>query len=104
MGPVAPQVVDAFGLVIQCRELGGNHPLLPMTVHTLRQAISPGKPIYPACMQFPTEDYKKVRPQTFLLNTILIDLLSCVLGSIIMCMLCSVIYSLALSLCSESKS
>ncbi|XP_053467372.1 minichromosome maintenance domain-containing protein 2 [Ictalurus furcatus] len=58
MGLVPPQVVDAFGLVIQCREPGGNHPLLPMTVHTLRQAISPGEPIYPACMQFTTQDYK----------------------------------------------
>ncbi|XP_058231879.1 minichromosome maintenance domain-containing protein 2 [Hemibagrus wyckioides] len=60
MGPVPPQVVDAFGLVIQCRDPGGNHPLLPMTVHTLKQAISPGKPIYPACMQFTTQDYKEL--------------------------------------------
>lgn len=66
MGPVPPQVVDAFGLVIQCRDSGGNLPLLAMTVHTLRQAISPGKPIYPACMQFTTQDYKEVRPPTFL--------------------------------------
>lgn len=66
MGPVPPQVVDAFGLVIQCREPGGNHPLLPMTVHTLKQAISPGEPIYPACMQFTTQAYKEVKPQTLL--------------------------------------
>ncbi|KAB5533272.1 hypothetical protein PHYPO_G00129890 [Pangasianodon hypophthalmus] len=60
IGPVPPQVVDTFGLVIQCREPGGNHPVLPMTVHTLRQAISPGEPIYPACMQFTTQDYKEL--------------------------------------------
>ncbi|TSK98482.1 MCM domain-containing protein 2 [Bagarius yarrelli] len=60
MGPVPPQVVDAFGLVIQCREQGGNHSLLPMTVHTLKQAILPGTPVYPACMQFTTQDYKEL--------------------------------------------
>ncbi|XP_072514098.1 minichromosome maintenance domain-containing protein 2 [Salminus brasiliensis] len=60
MGPVPPQVAEAFGLVIQCREPIGHHPLLPMTVHTLRQAISPGEPLYPACMQFTTHDYKEL--------------------------------------------
>lgn len=85
MGPVPPQVVDAFGLVIQCREPGGNHPLLSMTVHTLRQAISPGEPIYPACMQFTTQAYKEVKPQIFLWNTIsLIDLLTCVPGNVML--------------------
>lgn len=80
MGPV----VDAFGLVIHCREPGGNHPLLPMTVHTLQQAISPGEPIYPACMQFTMQDYKEVRLQTFLWNCVsLMDLLTSVPGNII---------------------
>ncbi|KAI5620046.1 MCM domain-containing protein 2, partial [Silurus asotus] len=60
IGPVPPQLVDAFGLVIQCREPVGNHLLHPMTVHTLRQAISPGEPMYPACMQFTTQDYKEL--------------------------------------------
>ncbi|XP_046689958.1 minichromosome maintenance domain-containing protein 2 isoform X3 [Silurus meridionalis] len=60
IGPVPPQLVDAFGLVIQCREPVGNHLLNPMIVHTLRQAISPGEPVYPACMQFTTQDYKEL--------------------------------------------
>ncbi|XP_066533264.1 minichromosome maintenance domain-containing protein 2 isoform X3 [Hoplias malabaricus] len=60
MGPVAPQVAEAFGLVIQCREAVAHHPLLPMTMHTLRQAISPGEPLYPACMQFTTQDYTEL--------------------------------------------
>ncbi|KAL7840703.1 hypothetical protein AOLI_G00260260 [Acnodon oligacanthus] len=60
MGPVPPQVAEAFGLVIQCRDAIGHHPLLPMTVHTLRQAISPGEPLYPASMQFTTQDYKEL--------------------------------------------
>ncbi|XP_007248985.3 minichromosome maintenance domain-containing protein 2 [Astyanax mexicanus] len=60
MGLIPPQVAEAFGLVIQCREPIGQHPLLPMTVHTLRQAISPGEPLYPACMQFTTQDYKEL--------------------------------------------
>ncbi|XP_026860220.2 minichromosome maintenance domain-containing protein 2 [Electrophorus electricus] len=60
MGPVPPQVTNAFGLVIQCREAGADHPCLPMTVHLLRQAISPGEPLYPASMQFTTQDYKEL--------------------------------------------
>ncbi|KAI4884787.1 hypothetical protein NFI96_018752, partial [Prochilodus magdalenae] len=60
MGPLPPQVAEAFGLLIQCREAIGHHPLHPMTVHTLRQAISPGEPLYPACMQFTTQDYKEL--------------------------------------------
>ncbi|KAF5897498.1 minichromosome maintenance domain-containing protein 2, partial [Clarias magur] len=60
MGPVPPTVIDAFGLVIHCREPASNHPHLPMTIHTLRQAISPGEPIYPACMQFNTQDYTEL--------------------------------------------
>ncbi|XP_076869483.1 minichromosome maintenance domain-containing protein 2 isoform X1 [Brachyhypopomus gauderio] len=60
MGPVPPQVADTFGLVIQCQEAGAVHSCLPMTVHLLRQAISPGEPLYPACMQFTTQDYKEL--------------------------------------------
>jgi len=60
MGSVPLQLAGAFGLVVQCRETSGNHPLLSMTVHTLRQAMCPREPLYPACMQFTTQDYKEV--------------------------------------------
>ncbi|NP_001311369.1 minichromosome maintenance domain-containing protein 2 [Danio rerio] len=60
MGSVPLQLTGAFGLVVQCRETSNNHPILSMTVHTLRQAMSPGEPLYPACMQFTTQDYKEL--------------------------------------------
>lgn len=60
MGSVPLQLAELFGLVVQCRETSSNHSLLSMTVHTPRQAMSPGEPLYPACMQFTTQDYKEV--------------------------------------------
>ncbi|RXN25790.1 MCM domain-containing 2 [Labeo rohita] len=60
MGSVPLQLAESFGLVVQCRETGSNHPLLCMTAHTLRQAMSPGEPLYPASMQFTTQDYKEL--------------------------------------------
>lgn len=60
MGSVPLQLAGAFGLLVQCRETSSNHPLLSMTMHTLRQAVCPGEPLYPACMQFTTQDYKEV--------------------------------------------
>ncbi|XP_067290396.1 minichromosome maintenance domain-containing protein 2 isoform X2 [Pseudorasbora parva] len=60
MGSVPLQLAGAFGLVVQCRETSGNHPLLSMTSHILRQAMCPGEPLYPACMQFTTQDYKEL--------------------------------------------
>ncbi|XP_051538860.1 minichromosome maintenance domain-containing protein 2 [Myxocyprinus asiaticus] len=59
MGSVPLQLAEAFGLVVQCRETS-DHPLLSMTVHVLKQAIYPGEPIYPACIQFTTQDYKEL--------------------------------------------
>ncbi|XP_041922920.1 minichromosome maintenance domain-containing protein 2 isoform X2 [Alosa sapidissima] len=60
IGSVPPKVAETFGLMIQCRDLGGHPVSLPITVHTLRQAIQPGEPLYPACMQFTTQDYKEL--------------------------------------------
>ncbi|XP_062841477.1 minichromosome maintenance domain-containing protein 2 isoform X2 [Trichomycterus rosablanca] len=57
IGPVPPQVAEAIGLVIQCRE-AEDHSLF--SVHTLQHAISPGEPLYPASMQFTTEHYKEL--------------------------------------------
>lgn len=59
-GSIPSQVAEMFGLMVQCRDLGGDEVSLPITVHTLRQAIQPGGPLYPACMQFTTQDYKEV--------------------------------------------
>ncbi|XP_023679586.1 minichromosome maintenance domain-containing protein 2 isoform X5 [Paramormyrops kingsleyae] len=55
MGSVPAQLAETFGLVVQCRH---NRTLLPLTVHTLRHAITPGDPLYPASMQFTTQDYQ----------------------------------------------
>uniref|UniRef100_A0A8C1WEI5 Minichromosome maintenance domain-containing protein 2 n=1 Tax=Cyprinus carpio TaxID=7962 RepID=A0A8C1WEI5_CYPCA len=60
MGSAPLQLAESFGLIVQCRETSSNHSLLSMTVHTLRQAMSPGEPLYPACMQFTTQDYKEL--------------------------------------------
>lgn len=60
MGPVPVQLADAFGLVIQCRDTVGEQALLAQTIHTLQQAVQPGKPLYPSCWEFSTQDYHKV--------------------------------------------
>lgn len=61
MGPLPLQLVDAFGLVIQCKDAVGKHALLAQTVHTLKQAVQPGKPLYSSCWEFSTQDYKEVQ-------------------------------------------
>lgn len=61
MGPLPLQLVDAFGLVIQCKDAVGKHALLAQTVHTLKQAVQPGKPLYSSCGEFSTQDYKEVQ-------------------------------------------
>lgn len=63
-GPLPLQLVDAFGLVIQCRDSVGKHSLLTQTIHTLKQAVQPGKPLYSSCLQFSTQDYKEVQKHT----------------------------------------
>ncbi|XP_059183300.1 minichromosome maintenance domain-containing protein 2 [Centropristis striata] len=60
MGPVPIQLADAFGLVIQCRDMMGEQVVLAQTVHTLQQAVQPGKPLYPSCWEFSTQDYKEL--------------------------------------------
>nr|XP_055037417.1 minichromosome maintenance domain-containing protein 2 isoform X1 [Misgurnus anguillicaudatus]XP_055037418.1 minichromosome maintenance domain-containing protein 2 isoform X1 [Misgurnus anguillicaudatus] len=63
MGSVPRQLAERFDLLVQCREMSVDPLLLSMTVHTLRQAISPGEPLYPACMQFTTQDYDEFLAQ-----------------------------------------
>ncbi|XP_053198609.1 minichromosome maintenance domain-containing protein 2 [Scomber japonicus] len=60
MGAVTTQLADAFGLLIQCRDNVGEQTLLAQTVHTLQQAVQPGKPLYPFCVEFSTEDYQEL--------------------------------------------
>ncbi|XP_028816712.1 minichromosome maintenance domain-containing protein 2 isoform X2 [Denticeps clupeoides] len=54
------QVPESFGLVVQCREALEDYPLLPQVAHALKQAVQPREPLYPASMQFSTQDYKEV--------------------------------------------
>lgn len=60
-GPLPLQLVEAFGLVIQCRDSVGKHSLLTQTIHTLKQAVQPGKPLHSSCLQFSTQDYIEVQ-------------------------------------------
>lgn len=66
IGPLPLQLVSAFGLVIQCRDSAGKHSLLTQTIHTLKQAVQPGKPLYSSCLEFSTQDYKEVKEHTLL--------------------------------------
>ncbi|XP_060921111.1 minichromosome maintenance domain-containing protein 2 [Labrus mixtus] len=59
LGPVPIQVADTFGLVIQCRD-SGEQALLAQTVHTLQQAVQPGKPLYTSSWEFSTQDYQEL--------------------------------------------
>uniref|UniRef100_A0A3Q1CC35 Minichromosome maintenance domain-containing protein 2 n=1 Tax=Amphiprion ocellaris TaxID=80972 RepID=A0A3Q1CC35_AMPOC len=60
MGSVPLQLADAFGLVIQCRDRVGEEALLAQTVHTLQQAVQPGKPQYPSSWEFTAQDYQEL--------------------------------------------
>ncbi|CAL8292459.1 unnamed protein product [Lota lota] len=60
MGPKPSQLAESFGLVVRCSDPLGEQALLAQTAHTLRQALRPrGQPLYPACVQFPFQDYKE---------------------------------------------
>lgn len=65
MGAVPIQLADAFGLVVQCRDMVGDHAVLAQTVHTLQQAVQPGKSLYSSCWEFSTQDYKEVNKTCF---------------------------------------
>ncbi|MBN3309675.1 MCMD2 protein, partial [Amia calva] len=56
-GAIPSQMSDAFGLVINCQEAASEWSSV-LTVHTLRRAMRPREPPYPACMQFTTDDYE----------------------------------------------
>nr|XP_046227269.1 minichromosome maintenance domain-containing protein 2 isoform X2 [Scatophagus argus] len=60
MGPLPIQLADAFGLVIHCRDIEGEHAILAQTVHTLQQAVQLGKTLYSSCREFSTQDYREL--------------------------------------------
>ncbi|XP_034562113.1 minichromosome maintenance domain-containing protein 2 isoform X2 [Notolabrus celidotus] len=60
MGPIPIQLADAFGLVLQCRDMVGEQALLAQTVHTLQQAVQPGKPLYSSSWEFSIQDYQEL--------------------------------------------
>ncbi|XP_008306000.1 minichromosome maintenance domain-containing protein 2 isoform X2 [Cynoglossus semilaevis] len=60
MGPIPAPLADAFGLVVQCKDKVREQVLLAETVHTLQKAVEPGKPLYPSCWEFSTQDYKEL--------------------------------------------
>lgn len=66
MGLVPMQLADAFGLVIQCRDMVGEHALLAQTIHTLQQAVQPGKLLYSPSWEFSTQDYQEVNKHVLL--------------------------------------
>lgn len=59
MGAIPIQLADAFGLVIDSRDTMGDRSLLAQTVHTLQQAVQPGKHLYSG-WEFSAQDYKEV--------------------------------------------
>ncbi|XP_056289846.1 minichromosome maintenance domain-containing protein 2 [Pseudoliparis swirei] len=60
IGPVPVQLADAFGLVIQCRDVVGEQALLAQTRHTLQQAVQPGKALYPSRWEFSPQEYQEL--------------------------------------------
>ncbi|XP_051267367.1 minichromosome maintenance domain-containing protein 2 isoform X2 [Dicentrarchus labrax] len=60
MGPVPVQLADAFGLVIQCRDMVGEQTLLAQTIHTLQQAVQLQQPLDSSCWEFSTQDYQEL--------------------------------------------
>ncbi|XP_012518595.1 PREDICTED: MCM domain-containing protein 2 [Propithecus coquereli] len=57
---IPANLVEAFGLLINCNESSACHPLLPTVQHTLKKAIDPERLLYVASKQFRTEDFEKL--------------------------------------------
>lgn len=58
---IPANLVEAFGLLINCNESSPCHPFFPTVQHTLKKAIDPEEPLYVASKQFTTEDFEKVK-------------------------------------------
>lgn len=59
LGAIPIQLADAFGLVIDSRDTMGDRSFFAQIVHTLQQAVQPGKHRY-SSWEFSTQDYKEV--------------------------------------------
>ncbi|TKC38774.1 hypothetical protein EI555_017938, partial [Monodon monoceros] len=57
---IPANLIEAFGLLINCNESSPCHPLLPTVQHTLKKAIDPEGLLYVASKQFTTEDFEKL--------------------------------------------
>ncbi|KAF3703565.1 Minichromosome maintenance domain-containing protein 2 [Channa argus] len=57
MGPIPIQLADAFGLVVQCKDMAGEQALLTQAVHTLWQAVQPEESLYTSFREFSNQDY-----------------------------------------------
>ncbi|XP_006860139.1 PREDICTED: MCM domain-containing protein 2 [Chrysochloris asiatica] len=57
---IPANLVEAFGLLINCNESSPCNPLLPTVHHTLKKAIDPEELLYVASKQFRTEDFEKI--------------------------------------------
>ncbi|XP_007998974.1 minichromosome maintenance domain-containing protein 2 isoform X2 [Chlorocebus sabaeus] len=57
---IPANLVEAFGLLINCNESSPCHPFLPTVQHTLKKAINPEGLLYAASRQFTTEDFEKL--------------------------------------------
>lgn len=58
---IPANLVEVFGLLINCNESSPCHPFLPTVQHTLKKAIDPEGILYLASKQFTTEDFEKVK-------------------------------------------
>ncbi|KAM7319496.1 hypothetical protein ACRRTK_021179 [Alexandromys fortis] len=57
---IPANLVEAFGLLINCNESSPCHPLLPTVQHTLKKAMEPEGLLYLASQEFTTEDFQKL--------------------------------------------
>lgn len=57
---IPANLVEAFGLLINCNESSPCHPLLPTVQHTLKKAMEPEGLLYLASKEFTTEDFQKL--------------------------------------------
>lgn len=58
---IPANLLEAFGLLINCNESSPCHPLLSTVQHTLKKAIDPEGQLYVASKKFTTDDFEKVQ-------------------------------------------
>ncbi|XP_053064175.1 minichromosome maintenance domain-containing protein 2 isoform X2 [Acinonyx jubatus] len=57
---IPANLVEAFGLLINCNESSSCYPLISTVQHTLKKAIDPEELLYVASKKFTTEDFEKL--------------------------------------------